>query len=828
MSYLLYLNDQLSDLNDSKDIAQTKQVNDLARLDNRQSNFTQNISLPFTANNRRIFEKIGLVGNNSNIPYSKITCDLVDADTGLHLIYKGWCVLNSTSKKGYEVSLYDGIIDFYRRIENKTLTETNVSELNHIKNVTNVVDSFDNLLPYAYLIGDYNGKNTFDGGLNIDFQIPSVKISYLFEKIIAFVGYTFEGSIFANERYTNLYMTFSKPVPTAAPVVNLVTSQTSVINQNVQQQPTPNNGLEYVTFYNPVLLPNTFTSPYVTYSFGALTVLITGVYRVSAAGSFSNNQGETSTIFYEVLSPTNVLLSSGSFDSAVQSQNINANAGEKIRLFVSVNGFVGGGIFNPLTGAIVTTVDYILGFEANFEEILLNFKCTDFINEIMQRFGLTMYKDKFENHLIFKNLSEVLQDITPLDWSDKFISKDGEGYKIGNYAKKNNFSYRYNGENEDHNDGSISINNENLKDEFPVIKSKIYSPERSSTELGKVFKFWEKAVKDDLTIDYKELTNRFYFLRKKEVTGSLTLKSEALNTTATVSSYLATDYYRLDFPSILIDFYSSIETIFNKAKKLPVSLFLKPKDIYNFSFQKLIYIDKLGSYYLVNKINNFIKGKPTSCELIEVDYNRELVISIPDLPTYLFIESINVVDCQVTIVFSSDGTFPFDLTVIGQPTFNDPFSPSPDYFYYSQTITVTSNTIVLDVIAGNFWSFYLIATTNTGFATSNVVTFNNLATCIYTPPLADLTYILITNITTYQVIGNTRYVRIDFLSDVVLPSEINVRLGGYFGIPFINFVYSGSDSFILTTVDNQLFGNNLVYGVELNRRGIISNIEFSN
>lgn len=63
---LLYINGQLADLDSNQAIAQTKQVNDLNSLDNRQTNYTNKFKLPKTANNIRIMGYLTLAGNNSD------------------------------------------------------------------------------------------------------------------------------------------------------------------------------------------------------------------------------------------------------------------------------------------------------------------------------------------------------------------------------------------------------------------------------------------------------------------------------------------------------------------------------------------------------------------------------------------------------------------------------------------------------------------------------------------------------------------------------------------------------------------------------------------
>lgn len=143
MSYIIYINGNELEEIDSKAIAINIQNNDLARLDNRQSNFMHKITAPLTAKNIRAMENVYLVGNQSNVPYKINRFDLIDGDTGKHIIYNGIAIVSMTNKKGYEIHAYSGILEFLKAIENKTLTDCGISELNHLKNLATIIESWE-------------------------------------------------------------------------------------------------------------------------------------------------------------------------------------------------------------------------------------------------------------------------------------------------------------------------------------------------------------------------------------------------------------------------------------------------------------------------------------------------------------------------------------------------------------------------------------------------------------------------------------------------------------------------------------------------------------
>src|SRR5690606_11158679 len=113
-------------------------------------------------------------------------------DNGAMIVSNGVSTVKETNDD-YKVVVQDGIIDFFRAIENKTIgTDLDLSELSHTKNAANIVASFTNP-NYRYLISEYNGWTVKDGTLNPDYQVPSINQMYIFEKIMAFAGYTYEG-----------------------------------------------------------------------------------------------------------------------------------------------------------------------------------------------------------------------------------------------------------------------------------------------------------------------------------------------------------------------------------------------------------------------------------------------------------------------------------------------------------------------------------------------------------------------------------------------------------------------------------------------------------
>jgi len=821
MSYIAYINGNQLDLSNESPIAYTMQVNDIASLSNRQSNFTHKFTVPFTATNKKAMDFVWFSGSQSNVPYKKNEFDLIDGDSGVHIIYKGWAVISQTTSKGYEINVYDGNIDFYKTIENLNLTQVNITDLDHVKNLANVINSWTNPLAYKYLISDYNGKNTFTSAgvinnINIDYQLPSARISYLWNRIFSFAGFTYTGSIFTNPKFLNLFMTFPKPVPTTDPIVTNITSQNSVIGVNSVWGMYGGTFTFYLRFFpvnfNTAIADNNIDE-------NSINIKLDGSYRLKVENSITTDDKDTSIISWALYGFDTLgvwgLKSSGNLNSSIaESAIILAKVGDKLNL----SNF---NVYNATTsGSILTTFDLITGYNANFSQALVDFSCKDFVNEIMQRFGLTMIKDKYSNNIDFLTLEEIIQSNNKIDWSKKFSGKVTEKYIYGNYAIENNFRYRYNDENDSRNDGYFLISNENLKDSIDVINSKIYSPQPSFGYIGpdkNIYKFWNKELKDDGTIQYKELDGRYYFMRSLDITSSINLVigSEILNTQQTITQLPVASFDRLKFQEIIYDFYTNIEAIINKSKVIEAEFYLKPIDIQTFNFKNLIFVEQLGSYFLVNKIMNFIKGKMTKCELVKVDYLKTIPIVNP---TYITITNIVATGCSLEITFDTDVILPAYMSINGIRNYL--ITPNPATDFYDNTEIVTTNTITVTVPDGGIWDFTL---SSLGII-SNIFSVNNLGVCSFVPPLSPLTTLTITSIETLSVVGANRNIRVHYTSDFTDATMHLICTAFYIGTPItFNFYFATKNGYVDVTVANIGLGGVAVWNITLSALGITSN-----
>ena len=644
----LFINDIELDLPKNFVIARTKQVNDIGRLDNRQANFSQKVKLPKTKKNKLAFNNLGDGASVSTIPYERNGIFLYN-HTGECEIFNGWGVVESTNKY-YNLTIYDGAIDFYKAIDNKVLTDIGVSDLNHTKSTATVVASWSDSSPYRYIVADYNGKiffsNSGNSVLNIDYLVPSVNVKWLWDRVFSFFGFTYTGAVFQIEEFTNLWMTFPKGLSNSELVPQLIYNNSSfddVVINNEQRRavehlnPAPTEG-QFI--FNNVAFEIPEDGTYIFEQTGSVTVDVRDgtdvVLNEDGFLSLAINVVDYITDTPSTFLDTNNVLS--------------LSQGDTIFWYVRSPG---DDIINVYFNSVNIKIKKLEGEIIDFENALIDFKVKDFLNEILWRFNLTPFKDKYTNNIDFLTLSQRLQNTNYYDWSDRYTGQVNEKYIYSNYGQQNNLKYKYNDQESDFNDGKLLINNVNLPDSVDVIKSNIYSPNKEKNEiydsLYNVYPLWQKEANEgtsNINIKYKSLDKRYYFLRSEDITQSGFIGSESLTESQSFTGYPRERYTRLPFQDIVQDYYMQMYGILNETKLIEVNIRLDDNLVNNIDFKRLVFIKQLSNYYIINKIPNYVSKGVYKVELIRVKYSSV----VQPTNSFIVITNYNPINNELTFV----------------------------------------------------------------------------------------------------------------------------------------------------------------------------------
>lgn len=638
MSYKLYINDLYIDLQGASEIALTKQVNDIASLKDRQSNFSKQLKIPKTANNIRNFEYLGLVGSTTNIPYRQNTAKLLNADSGEFVIYNGWAVLQSTEEDFYVIAIYDGIIDFYKAIANQPMSSLDLTEVNHFRTLTTISDSITTTLPYKYIIADFNGAATIPGvaTINADYLIPSINVEWLWNKIFETFGFTFTGEIFDSVAFKDLWLTYPKGTTVGLDVTTPLLDVTS--SHNIGYLPGPLVRLDIDSFLltaGTVLTDSLGYEYYVCNQEGQIRVqhtqAITATYVNTIPGGALDIEDRNTKLGVENRS-TNTI-----YDIALgQELYIPVNPGDEIYFYaiVAFESYYGGWpdyVFGEAKFNLELYEGEKIDFKGAFEKLLI----TDFISEILWLFNLTPFKNRFSENIHFMTFEERVLTNNMDDWSNYFNRVKNEKYIFGDYAKVNKLQHKYNADNANYNDGAFTINNENLKDNTAVIQSKFYTtefePEFEIPGVKKlnIYKLWNKEVKEGTptVVKYKALDNRFYFIKYTDTAldTDITLESAALGSSLTFSSLPIERNTGLTFKEVLTNSYKKLGYVLNQVKLTEIEFNLSRQQFSELDFTRKIYVEQTGSQYIVNKVLSFVPNKVTKVEALKIDV-AELII----------------------------------------------------------------------------------------------------------------------------------------------------------------------------------------------------------
>lgn len=690
----------------------------------------------------QLMDFLTVTGNTSAMPYEKNECSLY-SDNGQCFIYKGRAVVTDGGKY-YDVVVYDGIIDFYKEIESKALPFVGLEGLNHIKTLDNIISTWQpaSQSPYRYIIADYNGNNglnSANGNLILaDYLVPSANVAYIWKKIFDKFGFTYSGAIFNTQAFKDLWLTYPKG--------KTLQDESTVVfeSENFRFRRSPiTHGQSFYGMFS------TAQQQYYDSEKTHIHVQESGQYKISLNGGIAllayphsplpdgfrlyiakNATGKLANqtqAFKEVLNyPRNTDFTTYVF--------VNLNAGDSVSFVVTNT--VGSTVpfyVNPSDSWMKVKIEKV-NAEMDFEQAFADFSIRDFCTEIMQRFGLTMYKEKYDKpdessgtykpHYNFLTLAEQLQGADVIDWSEKYCNKEKEAYVHNSYARQNWFRYTYNDKESSYYDDYLSIESINLPEQKDVVKSRIYAPEKITRKLlgnrVNVYKLWEKEVKESAdeeeedTITYKSLDKRYYLMRSKRVVKNIRVLLVDTLEYQTSNHGVFESYSKMPFYDVLQEYYAPLGRLLDKSLIVTASMYLTEHDICNFDFKKLFYIRQLSNYFIVNKISNYVPGKPVKCEMVKVNYTDAVtekpklritkVTTLKHTITVYFDNNTGIVhnNGYLIAVNATNGVQYNTWTLNNNPMYAD-FSPSGtfkirakigDYASNEVTINIPSNTTI--------------------------------------------------------------------------------------------------------------------------------------
>lgn len=638
----LIINGKLIELlKKGQEIKYTRQIADVFDIASVSSSYTNSFTIPKTPNNTQVFEHLGTVGDQSTIPYSKTPATV--KKQGFDLIREGWLNITETSEQ-YKCSIIDGMIDFFKAIENKTLgVDLDLSNFQHNKDLETIVNSFDNEY-YNYIIADFGGKtmivNLFptEYSISIDYLVPSFNVKKLLELVFSTFGYTYvspELDLFLDE----LYITYPTP-PTFEP------SETDLV-AGLEKQPYNSNN--WGSSGDRIFIADEQQWDVTVINEGSLidnrsyVIPETSGYNFQIeveayARYYSSFNGELfSYCIVDVAKNGTSIINFNTDPYAEVSQEINlfCQAGDIITYRLYVTDILIG--FRGLNSIHHNRTQFNI-FKINQGDVtptdaFKDFKIKDFFKEILYRTGLTPVPDNISKVITFIPISKRIDTDNAIDWTDKYVRRTKEIYLKNSYAQRNLFKMKYNAGSENKNDGVITVNNRNIEDEKTLVQSVFYSPTEGTTTFNgtagakintAILPMFTKELStdeetDEITTTYKELDNRFYFIRRNTVTGSIwKLESEIVPGEETVNRlHFATTENTLLGSLVDLNF-SEYAKIFNNFRSHEIELALGLEDILNLDLTVPYYFKQEAGFYILNKLP-YQDGETTTGEFVRIN-----------------------------------------------------------------------------------------------------------------------------------------------------------------------------------------------------------------
>lgn len=634
----LIVNNNKIELPSNSNIKYTKQISDIFDLSQVSCSYTNSFEFEKTPANTRAMQQAGISGDGSNIPYQKNIGQL--KSNGFDLISNGWFVVSST-EQNYKGSIIDGMIDFFKAIENKTLgLDLDLSGFEHTKDLNTVIDSFTNEY-YKYIIADYGGKTMFEDGINIDYLAPCFSVKKMWELIFATFNFNCD---YANLSYLEeLYLTYPKEIDSDKTIVPIGTMQK---NPYVTVQSVQDGDYRYLT--------NAFKSWDSSFLLEGSLASNNWSYIIPETNSYNFNLEVEMYVkyfrkgYYDRSVDCEVIMyRNGVVIGYLGSSYEEGNAGQP--RFIDVDLGCDAGDVIHIEAKALNRKDfrdkYFQFYQWRHNKTILkvsktnlgttrlgnelkDFQIKDFIKEIFWRTGLTPVYDKETNTVNFITLNSRIDFSNAKDLSHAFIERTSEVY-VNGYAQKNIFKLKNNNEGDTQGDGYLYVTNKNIDDEKILVNSKIYAPDKKIlTQFGSYFstnqyKIWETEVKDNngtAEINYKGLSGRFYFIRKENKSGTIKIISEILDDEENVTSSnipVGVNTNTL-FEEAVFNNYSEYQKIFNNFRIHTISLALNENDFIGLDLKKPVFFKQENAYYICNKIS-FQNGEKSTGEFIKIN-----------------------------------------------------------------------------------------------------------------------------------------------------------------------------------------------------------------
>lgn len=594
--------------------------------------------VPKTDTNTNLFSSLGLVGNKAR------RTEIIRFDYGYDgemLLEDGFIRFLSTDEKNYMFAGVEGHINFTLAVDDKTMGDLDLSEIDHRKNWDSVERSIEEDLPYRYALADFGGKlivsdpnDASNDVYNIDYLVPGVKLSYLWDKVMDMAGFTYSGNIFSHSDFKDAWLSYPKAPEYDPDTDNLTCSLTKGVAISDERERLSSNSWVFPELYS----WDTKTGEGTLTDNWVYKVENSGLYKLElkpkGMAVYSSTLYKNSYVF-EVLTPKGTFsvfsrLTDWEEDDESNTVMIDLNAGDELNFRIKA--------FESYLWGVPTRIE-VNSLEFNiyessqgiidFTEVLKEINIKDFFLEIMNRYALTPIYDNKNRHIDFFTIEERLNG-GKINFTNKYVRKTLEKYGSDDMRRNNYMTHKYNDGDSPVFDGNLRVPDMTMLDSQVVYDSKIYAHSYESTEINlggskfflpqmPIWKTEIKEKKDETNIEYKGLSGRYYIYKIENSGKSALFRSEHLDSEVrSLSNVPVANSKDVHFSELVPKYYNEYSRILDDIRVYYILLDMSAYDIAKFSFTNLYYFEQEGAYFMLNKFT-FQPGKLVEAEFFRVN-----------------------------------------------------------------------------------------------------------------------------------------------------------------------------------------------------------------
>ena len=613
-SIKLYIGDILCDLDDDEVVPLNKQVNDIAEMQDRQSDFTAQFRIRKTRAMIALFELSGEVGANTTFPYKKQTCKLMQ--DSVEVITAGEMILDKKDDQYYYVSILSGNRSFFNLIADKKLADITLAD--HDWTIANIKASQDSVaLPdYLYPLcepSDDGGIASVAGNtVNMygGFIWPFFKVSKLWDEIFSDAGYSKSGDILTDDRFLSMYMPINNLNITKGSSDKYLYSVWWIGSHTTVDD-------ELLAFTGATLINGD-----ADFLRGYYILPYSGTYKIIVTVWQPFGFSPTLTVYLDGAPDGDMTIINTFLIGTTYEYEVTGMASQPVAIlttaflchFYSI-------AITEITGAILDYSSTIIA--ANH---LLDFTQIDFIKMICNMFGLIPEVTPRDRKIKFWNYSDLYKNMAiARDWSAYLSEREDESeFKYGDYAQNNLMNYKESDDViEDQGKGIMQVEDETLQSQKDVIDlplstcDEVIIATTIPTTVSRIA-FNKYDNKAGAYAQEKTIDARVVYV--KRATGRTFVVYDAVGlggASASIVDVRIASSLEVSF-STLVTNYASLSRLLTRTNLRRAKFNLPVYEVAGLKHNVPVYLSQYKAYFYVNKINNYVSGRLCTVDLIKL------------------------------------------------------------------------------------------------------------------------------------------------------------------------------------------------------------------